>query len=162
MKLFLQQIFSTILKWICEFFPKNKKMILIGTPNAIDYYDNSKYFFEFLYKKESNDFSFFLITKNKKSYTHLKNKFGDPVLYAFSFKAITVYLRSKFVLLVNGNGDIFPALESVHSWLASRWGHASWNYHQISWSWIHRERIRYVLPPVLGCAPGRVDADGFC
>ena len=108
MKLFLQQIFSTILKWICEFFPKNKKMILIGTPNAIDYYDNSKYFFEFLYKKESNDFSFFLITKNKKSYTHLKNKFGDPVLYAFSFKAITVYLRSKFVLLVNGNGDIFP------------------------------------------------------
>jgi CDP-glycerol glycerophosphotransferase (TagB/SpsB family) len=108
MKLFLQQIFSTFLKWICEFFPKNKKMILIGTPNAIDYYDNSKYFFEFLYKNEANDFSFFLITKNKKSYTHLKNKFGDQVLYAFSFKAIMVYLRSKFVLLVNGNGDIFP------------------------------------------------------
>lgn len=108
MKLFIQKKIGSLLKWVCEITPKNKKMILIGSPNAIYYYDNCKYFFEFLYKNESNDFSFFLITKNKKLYPHLKNKFGDHIVYAFSFKALLIYLRAKFVLLTNGNGDIFP------------------------------------------------------
>lgn len=108
MKLFLQQIFSTLLNKICEIIPKDKKMILLGTPSAIYYYDNCKYFFEYLYNNESNDFKVFLITKNKNLYSHLKEKFGDLAVYAFSFKALIIYLRTKFVLIVNGNGDIFP------------------------------------------------------
>lgn len=108
MKLFLQQIFSSLLKWICEIYPKDKKMILIGIPNASFYNDNSKYFFEFLYEKKSNEFDFYLLTKNKKLYTSLKNRFDHHIIYAFSLKAIFIYLRSKFVLITNGNGDIFP------------------------------------------------------
>lgn len=108
MKLFLQQIFSTVLKWVCQIYPKDKNKILIGIPNASFYNDNSKYFFEFLCKKENKDFDFFLLTKNKKLFTKLRTKFGNHIIYAFSTQALLVYLKAKFVLLSNGNGDIFP------------------------------------------------------
>ena len=108
MKLFLQQIFSTVLKWVCQIYPKDKNKILIGIPNASFYNDNSKYFFEFLWKKENKDFDFFLLTKNKKLFTKLRTKFGNHIIYAFSTQALLVYLKAKFVLLSNGNGDIFP------------------------------------------------------
>ncbi len=124
MKLFLQQIFSSVLKWICEIYPKDKKTILIGIPNASFYNDNSKYFFEFLWKKEDHDFEFYLLTKNKKLYDKLKINFGHHIIYAFSFKALLVYLRAKFVLLSNGNGDIFPYLPTNKKQIVINMWHA--------------------------------------
>lgn len=96
-----------------EFYPKNKKSILIGIPNASFYNDNSKYFFEFLTKKNLPDFEIYLLTKNKKLYSSLKDKFGKHLVYAFSIKALMAYFRSKFVLISNGNDDIFPFLPST-------------------------------------------------
>ena len=124
MKLFLQQIFGSLLKWICEIYPKDKKMILIGIPNASFYNDNSKYFFEFLYRKNSDEFKFYLLTKNRKLYSKLESKFGDHIIYAFSFKALSIYLRSKFVLLTNGNGDIFPFMPTNKKQIVINMWHA--------------------------------------
>lgn len=124
MKLFLQQIFGSLLKWVCEIYPKDKKMVLIGIPNASFYNDNSKYFFEFLYEKDSIDFNFYLLTKNKKLYTKLKNQFGHHIIYAFSFEALSIYLRSKFVLITNGNGDIFPFLPTNKKQIVINMWHA--------------------------------------
>ncbi len=124
MKLFLQKIFSSLFKWFCEFYPKDKTMILIGIPNSNFYNDNSKYFFEFLYNQHQNEFKFFLITKNKKLYSKLESKFGDHIIYAFSYQALSVYLRSKFVLLTNGNGDIFPFIPTNKKQIVVNMWHA--------------------------------------
>lgn len=124
MKLFLQQIFGSLLKWICEIYPKDKKLILIGIPNASFYNDNSKYFFEFLYQKDTSDFNFYLLTKNKKLYAKLKDQFGHHIIYAFSFRALSIYLRAKFVLLTNGNGDIFPFLPTNKKQIVINMWHA--------------------------------------
>lgn len=108
MIIFMQNTFRQILKWISEFYPKSKNVILIGIPNASFYNDNSKYFFEFLMKKNSPNLEIYLLTKNKKLYSTLKKRFENHLVYAFSFKALLTYFRAKFILISNGNDDIFP------------------------------------------------------
>lgn len=85
--------------------------VLIGLPHARIYSDNSKYFFEYLIRKQVN-LNFYLITKDKSIYKKLRKEFGERVVYSYSFKAIIVYLKSRFILVTHGKDDIFPFLPS--------------------------------------------------
>ncbi|WP_282125935.1 CDP-glycerol glycerophosphotransferase family protein [Marinifilum flexuosum] len=82
-----------------KLFRKNKKIALFFLTEQF-YYDNSKFLFEYLRKQEA--FKCLLFTANKKLYAELKQKFPNEVVYANSFTALKVFLRTKNVIISYG------------------------------------------------------------
>ena len=102
MKKIIQDLFGSVLRWVCMVFPKRKNLILMGTPYCKFYNDNSKYFFQYLFEKKTSEVDFYIVTKNKKLFQLLRKKFGSHALYSYSFRALFVYLRAKTVIITHG------------------------------------------------------------
>ena len=64
------------------------------------YYDNSKYLFEHMRQKD--DFRSILFTANKSLYAVLQEKFPCEVVYAWSFKGLFLFLRTRNVIISYG------------------------------------------------------------
>ena len=64
------------------------------------YYDNSKYLFE--YMRQKDDFKSILFTANKDLYAVLQEKFPGEVVYAWSFKGLSLFLRSRNIIISYG------------------------------------------------------------
>lgn len=78
---------------------KNKNIALFFLTEEF-YYDNSKYLFE--YMREKKDFRSILFTANKDLYKTLNNKFPEEVTYAWSLKALKLFLKTKNVIISYG------------------------------------------------------------
>lgn len=72
------------------------------------YYDNSKYLFEYMRKK--NDLNSILFTANKSLYEELNKQFPGEIAYAWSFKSLKLFLRTKNIVISYGTSSavFFP------------------------------------------------------
>jgi CDP-glycerol glycerophosphotransferase (TagB/SpsB family) len=64
------------------------------------YYDNSKYLFEYMRKK--NDLNSLLFTANKNLYQELNKKFPGEVAYAWTWKSVRLFLQTQNVIISYG------------------------------------------------------------
>jgi len=78
---------------------KDKRLALFFLTEKY-YYDNSKYLFEYMRKRD--DFKSILFTANKILYQQLHAKFPDEVVYAWSLKGFFLFLRTKNVIISYG------------------------------------------------------------
>jgi CDP-glycerol glycerophosphotransferase (TagB/SpsB family) len=111
----IENIFAFIFRILCSLVPKDANMFLIGTAHGKSFSDNSLYFFQYLEKLKNPALKYFVITKDKVLFQSLKKSYGSKIIYAYSFKAIKVYCRSKTVLCTHGYGDIYPFRSSNSS-----------------------------------------------
>lgn len=114
-KIVLLHLVLFFMRWIYFFleipFRKNKKIALFFLTEKY-YYDNSRYLFEYMRKKE--DFNSILFTANKNLYRELKEKFPNQVVFALSVKGFFLFLRSKHVILSYGNSAAVFAPYYLH------------------------------------------------
>lgn len=89
-----------ILFYVLEKITPKKSDNLLFFLTEKHYYDNSKYMFEFILEKK--EFNSFLFVVDKNLYEVLKAKFPNKVVYALSFKALVLFLRSPIVLISYG------------------------------------------------------------
>lgn len=102
-KIVFLHIVLFFLRWFYFFIeklvPKNKSIALFFLTEK-NYFDNSKYLFEYMRLK--NDFNSILFTPHKALYKQLQEKFPGEVVYAWSFKGFILFLRSKHVIISYG------------------------------------------------------------
>lgn len=94
--LFLMRRFYFLLE---KLVPKDKRIALFFLTEKV-YFDNSKYLFE--YMREKNNFNSILFTPYKSLYRELNTKFPGEVVYAWSLKGFSLFLRTKHVILSYG------------------------------------------------------------
>ena len=107
MKKVLEAIIRILFNFL-DFFFQKKTYIVFSTRSAKDYADNSKVLFEeFLSNNATNVFFY---TKKKS----VLLKIPENGLYAYSFKAIYILLKSKVLIFTHGSKDFFPYTPKKH------------------------------------------------
>lgn len=86
--------------YVLEKLIRKDKQIALFFLTEKYYYDNSKYLFEYMRKKE--DFRSVLFTANKSLYAALQEKFPGEVVYAWSLKGLLLFFRTKNVIISYG------------------------------------------------------------
>ena len=86
--------------YLLEKLVRKDKRIALFFMTEKYYYDNSKYLFEYMRKKD--DFKSILFTANKSLHAQLQEKFPGEVQYAWSLKGFFLFLRTKTVIISYG------------------------------------------------------------
>ncbi len=91
--------------------PKKKNLIVYGC-KADRYYDNARYFFEFM-RNNHSEYESVWLTKDKQVCNKIRNRFGeDSCKTFFSIKGIWTFLRARTAILSHGSIDFFYFLSS--------------------------------------------------
>ncbi len=100
-------IFSFLIKIISKFFKDaiDEKLIVMGGQKGGGFFGNTKYIFQFLYKK--SNYKLVWITKFDKILNELKKK-GYIVLPQFSLQTIKTLRKANYIFLTHGFYDILP------------------------------------------------------
>ncbi|MRT92279.1 CDP-glycerol glycerophosphotransferase family protein [Ancylomarina sp. 16SWW S1-10-2] len=86
--------------YLLEKLVRKDKRIALFFMTEKYYYDNSKYLFEYMRRKD--DFKSVLFTANKVLYASLNEKFPGEVVYAWSVKGLFLFLRTRNVIISYG------------------------------------------------------------
>ncbi len=86
--------------FLIEKLVKKEKQTVLFFLSEKFYYDNSKYLFEYMRKKK--DLNSILFTANKNLYEELNKKFPGEIAYAWSFKSLQLFLRTKNIVISYG------------------------------------------------------------
>lgn len=113
-------LISPILFFISLIFPKNKRIWLYGAWFGQRYSDNSKDFFEYSNKIESNNIKHYWIYKDQKLKSKIESK-GYQCIYAYSFQGILIQLRAKVFITCINSSDFVPFLITPRNYFIQLW-----------------------------------------
>lgn len=92
---------------IAIFYKKTNNHIILGSSAGTNVNGNTKALFLYMIN-ESTPLKGYFITRNRKLYLESIKEYPEHFLYAYSFRALFIFLSAKAYILTHGNYDVFP------------------------------------------------------
>lgn len=115
---YLLRTFMFTLQKASGIFIKKSDTIFIAAPQGFRFADNSSFLFRYLHLKKVK--CYYMVNR-KEDFIHLSKTYGPQIIYAYSFRAFILFVKSKCLVYAYADWDFHPFQVSRDKLVINLW-----------------------------------------